>query len=53
MSTIALVKSEDGGLTWTTQVEKLISPQVEVDASWKQSYVYGFDTIQGGLWKNF
>ena len=49
MSTIALVKSYDGGLTWTTEVEKLISPQLEENGSWKQSYVYGFDTIPGSF----
>ena len=46
-STISLMDSEDGGMTWRTTIGDLISPQVDTPQSWKRSYVYGFDTLLG------
>ena len=47
LSTIALMQSGDGGLSWTTVEEKLIPPQLDSILSWKHAYVYGFDTVPG------
>ena len=47
LSTIALMQSGDGGLSWTTVEEKLIPPQLDSILSWKHAYVYGFDTAPG------
>ena len=46
-STISLMESQDGGMTWRTTIGELISPQVDSPQSWKRSYVYGFDTLLG------
>ena len=46
-SSISLLESQDGGLSWTTALGDLIPPQVDVPNSWKRSYVYGFDTVLG------
>ena len=46
-STISLLESPDGGMTWRTTIGDLISPQVDTPQSWKRSYVYGFDTLLG------
>ena len=47
MSTIALMQSSDGGLSWATLEADLIPPQLDSTLSWKHAYVYGFDTVPG------
>ena len=47
MSTIALMQSRDGGLTWVTVEADLIPPELDSGLSWKHAYVYGFDTVPG------
>ena len=47
MSTIALLQSSDGGLSWATLEADLIPPQLDSALSWKHAYVYGFDTVPG------
>ena len=47
MSTIALMQSSDGGLSWATVEADLIPPELDTSLSWKHAYVYGFDTVPG------
>ena len=47
LSTIALMQSSDGGLTWVTVEAALIPPELDTSLSWKHAYVYGFDTVPG------
>ena len=39
--------SDDGGLSWNTEIPDFIPPQLDDPSSWKHSYVYGFDTVPG------
>ena len=50
MSTIALMQSSDGGLSWATVEADLIPPELDTSLSWKHAYVYGFDTVPGENW---
>ena len=47
LSTIALMQSSDGGLSWVTVKADLIPPELDTSLSWKHAYVYGFDTVPG------
>lgn len=42
---MALISSEDAGLTWTVLDPELIAPQSQIENSWKRSYIYGFDAM--------
>ncbi|GMI34607.1 hypothetical protein TeGR_g6831 [Tetraparma gracilis] len=44
-STISLARSTDGGKTFSIADADLIAPPLKLDSGWKDTYVYGFDTI--------
>lgn len=49
-STITLVQSKDGGVSWTVINSELIHPTITADPpTWKEAYCYGFDTIRDPL----
>lgn len=53
-STITLVESVDGGISWTVINSELIHPTVSADpATWKEAYCYGYDTLQDPLDKGY
>jgi len=43
-STISLIKTTDGGLSWDTVIPKFIGPSL-IEDDWKMAYVYAFDTL--------
>ena len=44
-STISLLTSTNGGLSWDDSIGRLISPATDNPSSWKHAYVYGYDSI--------
>lgn len=53
-STISSLKSVNGGLSWQVETAALITPTPAADPrTWKESYVYGFDTFVSPLDSNW
>eukprot|EP00435_Cladocopium_sp_Y103_P026035 s128_g6.t1 len=50
-STISMIKTTDGGLSWDTVIPKFIGPSL-VEDDWKAAYVYAFDTLINPLDSN-
>ncbi|CAJ1335563.1 unnamed protein product [Effrenium voratum] len=47
-STVSMIRTSDGGLSWDTVVPKFLGPSLLSD-NWKEAYVYAFDTLPNPL----
>mmetsp|Transcript_54015 Transcript_54015/g.96739 ORF Transcript_54015/g.96739 Transcript_54015/m.96739 type:complete len:453 (-) Transcript_54015:143-1501(-) len=51
-STIIMIRTEDGGLSWETVHAPFIGPSL-VPGTWKYAYAYGYDTLPDPLDNNY